>query len=149
MRCTISLILIPFCLLGQPMPHSHFGLSTAESKGHSERPHIHVCGGHRHDHGSNGHTHTHHSHPRSESPLIPTDRGHEPDHDHDAVYLSNCIYDARFPVVQRTSDAITLIGMWITTSDLGQLRISCDCAIDHRDPYGGVPLYLSIASLRI
>ncbi len=60
MRCAISLILIPMCLFGQGLPHSHGGSDISEPADHAVRPHVHLYASRPHHDHENGVEHDHH-----------------------------------------------------------------------------------------
>lgn len=142
MNRLLSLLLIPFFVLGQALPHSHAGTGVAESSDHALRPHVHLHG-HEHAHDD------HHDHADSdESPsridlLLPAD-----DHDSDAVYLA-----ASAQSLTRVSGSLAVdvhladwaaIPMPITVDTRSRYRTS-----DPPDRYATLPIYLLTASLRL
>ncbi|QEG41304.1 hypothetical protein [Roseimaritima ulvae] len=138
----ISLLLIPFLVLGQCLPHSHAGSGVAEPDGHALRPHVHL---HAHDHAHGDH-HEHADESESSSPsdsLSPA-----ADHDSDAVYLI-----ASGQSLTRTSGAIETevhSADWIAlpvslTVDIRPRWRTSDTPVRYRT----MPIYLLTASLRL
>ena len=90
MRWFVSLLLIPMCLLGNPLPHAHCGSGASGPADHAARPHIHLLGGHhpfhspmaQHRHGQAGHNHD--QPPSQASTVCPMG-----DHEADAFYLAD------------------------------------------------------------
>jgi hypothetical protein len=99
MRRVIALLLIPMCLIGQGMPHSHAGTGVCEPDGHAARPHVHLHCGHDHQEAVEAHGHDHadaadHDHHQA---TMASERTQAPvfapvaDHDSDAFYLGNVV----------------------------------------------------------
>ena len=151
MRPLISLLLIPFFVLGQSLPHSHAGTGVVHSSDHDARPHVHFSGGHSHDnrHVEASHNHDHES-VHSESVGVSGIGVSCPpfDHDSDAIYLPSSTSFASRVVVSDPMD-------WVSDD----ARIYCwsefevepkpggRIAVSQRN--AGIPIYLLVASLRI
>ena len=163
MRPLISLLLIPFFVLGQSLPHSHAGTGASHSGDHGARPHVHFLGGHSHD---NRHVEASHHHDRQADHHRKGGHDREEDHselvgvagigvycpavDHDAnaIYLPTSTSFASRVVV---SDHID----WV--SDDSQIYCWLELEVQPK-PGGriapprrnaGIPIYLLVASLRI
>lgn len=96
MRCAISLLLIPMCLFGQSLPHSHGGSRMGEPADRAARPHVHLHASHHHHHHGDGVEHDHHhakvekhsSHHRGAKKQLKTPAFMaQADHDEDAFYV--------------------------------------------------------------
>jgi hypothetical protein len=151
MRPLISLLPIPFFVLGQSLPHSHAGTGVEHSSDHGGRPHVHFSGSHSHD---NRHVEASHHHDReaehSESVGVAGIGVSCPplDHDADAIYLPTSTSFASRVVV---SDQID----WVSDD----ARIYCWLELEVQPKPGGritppqrndgIPIYLLVASLRI
>jgi hypothetical protein len=92
MRRVIALFLIPMCLFGQGMPHSHAGTGVCEPEGHAARPHVHfdhhdAVAAHGHHHADAADRDHHHAPVTSEK-----SKSHAfapvADHDADAFYFT-------------------------------------------------------------
>jgi len=159
MRRFVSLVLISLCLVGQSWSHSHTEYGMSEPDGHSAQPHIHLRGEHRHEHGHHhGHTHkaSHHHGPAApdrrhgaNDPAVPKIDVPLTDHDQDAVYLVDLAYDGRCHVLPLTVDSTRLAGTWSIVPALRPLFPTSAGVFDLPDPYGGLPIFLRTASLRI
>jgi len=85
----VVLILVALQLFLNGVAHSCFHVPATGGAGHLSRPHIHLAGhAHHssHDHGGHGH-----SHGTTDDTSVPADAATspmEPEHDHDAVYVS-------------------------------------------------------------
>ncbi len=138
----LSLLLIPFFVLGQCLPHTHAGTGVAEPSGHALRPHVHLHG-HEHAHVD------HHGHAdASESPppndlLLPAE-----EHDSDAVYLA-----ASAQSLTRASGSLA-----VDVHSTDWVAVSMPMAVDTRsryrtndppDRYATLPIYLLTASIRL
>lgn len=142
----LSLLLIPFFVLGQCLPHSHASSGVAEPDGHALRPHVHLHG-HVHDdvHARDDH-HEHADEGESTSPndsLAPA-----AEHDSDAVYLV-----ASGQSLTRTSGAI---GIEVHSADWVAFSVPITVDVRSRwrtsdppDRYRTLPIYLLTASLRL
>ncbi len=138
----LSLLLIPFFVLGQCLPHSHAGSGVAEPDGHALRPHVHL---HGHDH---AHDSDHEYLDESESTSSSDSLSPAAEHDSDAVYLV-----ASGQSLTRTSGAI---GIEVHSADW--VAFSVPITVDVRprwrtsdppDRYRTLPIYLLTASLRL
>ena len=158
MRRFVSLLLIPLCLFGAPMPHSHHGTSVAEPNNHAMQPHLHLAGGHNHGHphsASHGHRHSaaldhHHDH-EEDSGATGSDPGVAPltDHDADALYLTEQTSDGRRHVVEPPTGAYAMQAIVVDDDRLGRQEAHLKWAWPPPDADGGLPIYLRISSLRI
>ncbi|PAY16878.1 hypothetical protein CKO51_24380 [Rhodopirellula sp. SM50] len=138
----LSLLLIPFFVLGQCLPHSHAGSGVAEPDGHGLRPHVHLHGyDHAHD--------DHHEHVDEGDSVSPNDSlSPAAEHDSDAVYLA-----ASGQSLARTSGSI---GLEVHSAEWGvcsvpltvDIRARCRTG-DPPDRYRTLPIYLLTASLRL
>lgn len=167
-----SLLLIPFFVLGQAVPHTHAGTGVTEPNGHDLRPHVHLNGhthdhhhphGHAHPHGqahSHGHAHSHdddHNHAAlheqastgeqagPNSRLIPPTN-----HDSDAIYFAasgDCLTRvlASFSGVVDAADSVIMALSWPIAVE-ARLR-ACPCGPPDR--YATLPIYLLTASFRL
>jgi len=151
MRSLISLLLIPFFVLGQVLPHSHAGTGVGQPSDHAARLHVHVPGGHSHHH---HHHRTGQNHHHDDDAGV-TDKVDENgfcglliDHDADAIYLAA---STRLVVrvvaadrVDASSDA-AVIDCWLER----EIQPRPGGRIAPPERHAGVPIYLRIASLRI
>ncbi|EMI17602.1 putative secreted protein [Rhodopirellula maiorica SM1] len=142
----VSLLLIPFFVLGQALPHSHAGTGVAEPEGHSLRPHVHL---HSHDHHHGDETH-HHDHHAAEDDLATDAQGllPAPDHDSDAFYLA-----ASGQSLTRHTQSIE-VDVHVADWDAFLLPFAVDTRCHYRisvppDPHATLPIYLLTASLRL
>ncbi|WDQ18076.1 hypothetical protein [Rhodopirellula sp. P2] len=150
----LSLLLIPFFVLGQASPHSHAGSGVVEPEGHANRPHVHLLASQSHD--EDGHHHGH-SHFGGDDDASEDGDGETngvslsslpADHDSDAVYLgqsgtavarSSMILDIDLAcLVFASSEAVC----WPLE---GQSRVH-HSFLDRGSP---LPIYLLVRSLRI
>lgn len=138
----LSLLLIPFFVLGQCVPHSHAGSGLAEPDGHAIRPHVHL---HGHDH---GHDHAHEHADEGESTSANDSLSPAAEHDSDAVYL-----DVSGQSLTRTSVAI---GIEVHSADWVAFSVPLTFDVRSRrrtgdppDRYRTLPIYLLTASLRL
>ena len=136
----VSLLLIPFFVLGQALTHSHAGTGIADPDGHASHPHVHL----------HGHEHSDHHHNPSAEDAKPS-QGDElscaVDHDADAIYFNESA---------KLTRACTSIAIAIRLDDFvvysvpvvveGQCRYH---AGDPPDLHAKLPIYLLIASLRL
>ncbi|MFG0261361.1 MAG: hypothetical protein ACF788_03125 [Novipirellula sp. JB048] len=148
----VSLLLIPFFVLGQALPHSHAGTGMVEPDGHALRPHLHL---HSHDHHHHHGDEHHHHHAEVQDPgaqaagisagIFPV-----PDHDADALYLA-----ASGPPLTPPSPSIPIevpVAGWdalitpLATGFDAQRRYRTS---DPPDPLTTLPIYLLTASLRL
>ena len=160
MNRLVSLLLIPFFVLGQAMPHTHAGTGVTEPNGHDLRPHVHLNGythGHHHPH---GHAHSHdddhnHAAPREQastgeragpiSRLIPST-----DHDSDTIYFAasgDCLTRvlASLSGEVDAADSVVMALLWPIAVE-ARLR-ACTCGPPDR--YATLPIYLLTASFRL
>ncbi|TWU22393.1 hypothetical protein Pla52o_34490 [Novipirellula galeiformis] len=145
----VSLLLIPFFVLGQALPHSHAGTSVAEPDGHALRPHLHLHS-HDHHHGDETHHHDHADRHAGEEDLAADAQGISPapDHDSDALYLA-----ASEQSLTRHSQSIT-IEVQAADWDVFIVPYEVDTRCRYRtsdppDPMAALPIYLLTASLRL
>ena len=141
----VTILLIPFLLVGNALAHSH-GMAAHQSSNNG-RAHIHVAsaphhGHHSHDSDGHHHGHDHESDGHESAPVTPVD------HDSDAIYLASA--DDAFTPTDRVSF---------------ELGCSCFfdaplCIVDDSRPPAAVsftptastpelPLYLLHAALRL
>ncbi|WP_145271610.1 hypothetical protein [Planctomycetes bacterium SV_7m_r] len=159
MNRLVTLMMVPFFVLGQALPHSHAGTGVVVPDGHLARAHFHLFGDHHHDH-NHGHHHDHdgdkHQHHKSVEQADATDANPATsatislptDHDSDAIYLIDADGSANRIATAPQGDS-TATG-W-TTFPLSNGR---DRHVAHRlghppDLGTGRPVYLLIASLRL
>ncbi|GAA4463630.1 hypothetical protein [Novipirellula rosea] len=145
----VSLLLIPFFVLGQALPHSHAGTGVAEPEGHAVRPHLHL---HSHDHHHDGesHDHDHADRHAGEDDLAADAEGILPasDHDSDALYLT-----ASGQSLTRHSQSFE-IDVYAANLDASTLPVVVDTRCRYHasvppDPLATLPIYLLTASLRL
>ena len=140
----VALLLIPLCLLGQAMPHSHAGSRSGEPEDHGDRPHVHL--GHHHGH-SHECDHRHH-HDDEECPA-----GNRvcsgTDHDSDAVYLGDFLASVSLKTVSAPAAASIVAALWSTCVPVVPAVTVCRYLAAPPDPSGGLPVYLRTTSLRI
>ncbi len=146
----VSLLLVPFFVLGQALPHSHAGTSVVEPDGHSIRAHIHVAGGHHHDH--DGDEHEHHDGDQSDAAGSKTATSAAvsaaTDHDSDAFYLAESNWTASRTVAKPRMDSAVLV--WASFAPLMKPDAREVCRLgEPPDRYAGLPVYLLTASLRL
>lgn len=137
----ISLLLIPFFVLGQGLPHAHAGTGVAAPDRHAARPHVHWSG---HDHGHHDHdVHAAELESAGGCSLLPSS-----EHDSDAVYLAASTGSATRLSGVVLFDVCSLNqGAGIASLDNG-LRMWCRCG-DPPDRFATLPIYLLTASLRL
>lgn len=138
----LSLLLIPFFVLGQCLPHSHAGSGVAEPDGHALRSHVHL---HVHDHAHDS-DHEHLDETESTSPSDSLSPAAE--HDSDAVYLVSSGQS-----LARTSGSI---GIEVDSTDWVAFSVPLTVDVETRwrtsdppDRYRTLPIYLLTASLRL
>ena len=149
MRALISLLLIPFFVMGQALPHSHAGTGVEHPRDHAARPHMHVSGGHSHDHAGESQHHDDEVGCCVSANVFESGFCCLPiDHDTDAIYLA-----ASTSLVSRVlatdqvdvaRDAVIIDG-WLERA----VQPKPGGRIAPPDRYAGVPIYLLVASLRI
>jgi hypothetical protein len=160
MRRVIALLLIPMCLFGQGMPHSHAGTGVCEPEGHAARPHVHLHCGHDHDEVVAAHDH-HHADAANHDHLqvrVTSERTNAPafapiaDHDADAFYLGNVVPSVGCKQTVNSRNE----GQWFA-SDTGNQGFFASL-VPGRGEFSGVappgfvtelPILLRTASLRI
>lgn len=145
----VSLLLIPLCLLGQPMPHAHSGSDANTPKDHDARPHVHIGGGHSHSHGKAHHHGAAAGHHHDDDGPVQNAVSSLADHESDALYLSDFRADGSLKKVQSPTDAIPLSVVWELVWPVVQSESPCWNVMQPPDPFGGMPVYLRTASLRI
>jgi len=142
MNGLLSLLLIPFFVLGQALPHSHAGTGVAESSGHALRPHLHLHS-HEHSHGD------HHEHADESDATSPSDLlSPAAEHDSDAVYLAASgqlltRVSGSFGIDVHTTDWVA-VSLPIVVDTRSRMRTS-----DPPDRYATLPIFLLTASLRL
>ncbi|WP_345684731.1 hypothetical protein [Novipirellula caenicola] len=141
----VSLLLIPFFVLGQALPHSHAGTGVAQPDGHALRPHVHMHS-HAHHHGDE----TDHHHDADEKDVAADVEGIVPaaDHDSDALYLT-----ASGQSLTRHSQSFE-IDVYAANLDASTLPVMVDTRCRYHasvppDPLAALPIYLLTASLRL
>lgn len=142
----VSLLLVPFFVLGQALPHSHAGTGVVEPDGHSIRAHIHLSGDHHHDHDGD----EHHQSADATGPKTATSAAISvpADHDSDAVYLADTDWTASRTVAAPQVDSTEVV--WTSFAPSVGRDISLGWRLDHPpDRYAGLPVYLLTASLRL
>ncbi len=148
MNRIVSLLLIPFFVLGQALPHSHAGSGITEPDGHAERPHVHVSK-HDHDHGNGNGAHSHSEHQSEEGNAIDSDVVTSAnEHDSDAVYL---IASSDLMTLPTHSTAVDgLVANWQVAAI--PLAAKSECQFHSGAPpnrYATLPIFLLTASLRL
>jgi hypothetical protein len=144
----VSLLLVPFFVLGQALPHSHAGTGMFEPDGHSIRAHIHVAGGHHHDHDGDEHHHVDQSDATGSRTARSTAFSAATDHDSDAFYLAETNWTASRTVATPQIDSAVLV--W--TSFVPSVERAAHEGSRFGNPpdrYAGLPIYLLTASLRL
>jgi hypothetical protein len=148
----LSLLLIPMFVLGQMMPHSHAGSGMVEPDDHASRPHVHLSVDHSHHHGDD-HDHADGEHNDDAVNNEADSHGNTGyslprEHDADAIYLGHSI-----ALVARSAAPHP-----VDFSDCGWAeeyqrdpRASLPEILRSTAPerYGGLPIYLLVASLRL
>jgi len=151
MRTLISLLLIPFFVLGQCLPHAHAGTGVEQPSDHTARLHVHVSGGHSHDHHHAGEDHHHDDEAGRCGSENVVERGFcclPVDHDADAIYLA-----ASTSFVGRVVAADHVDVSWNVVTINGWLERAVQpkpgVRIAPPERYAGVPIYLLVNSLRL
>lgn len=151
MRRVLSLLLIPMCLTGPARPHAHAG---SEPGDHDVRPHVHVGHAHVHRHGSST-PHRHHG-PKSAAHRHPRSGGGRAGwtaprnaHDADSLYLTQVVVTARGREAARPVDGPNATGCPSPVFSVGSAPRGVVTAPDPPDPFGGRPIFLRTASLRL
>ncbi len=141
----ISLLLIPFVVLGQGLPHSHTGIGVSKPNGHSLRPHVHLH--------SLDYAHAHAEHADSNQQASSKDKksihgdfvSPVADHDSDAIYLL-----ATTELI-RTCPSIVidfLVADWAAYPSPAVVLEQCRYRTgDPPDKHAGLPFYLLESSL--
>jgi hypothetical protein len=145
----MSLLLIPLCLLGQPMPHAHHGSDVSTPKGHDTRPHVHIGGGHSHSHEKGHHHGVAAGHHHDDEGRAQTAVSSLADHENDALYFSDFPADGSLKRGQLPTDSIPLLVVWELIWPSVQDEWPCWLVMHPPDLFGGLPVYLRTASLRI
>jgi hypothetical protein len=146
MRTLLSLLLIPFFVLGQVLPHSHAGTGVNEPDDHAVRPHVHLSIGHSHHH-HDGSDH-HHADVVSEALVAVACLSPRVDHNSDAIYLVPST-----STVGRVSTALSIcVASFPAINDCWGYQPVV--ALTRRfgvayQRYDGLPIYLLVASLRL
>lgn len=138
----VSLLLIPFFVLGQSLPHSHAGTGVSGPSDHALRPHVHVHG-HDDDH-DNQHRHADEVETTSQNCQSLSTA----DHDSDAVYFA-----ASSQSVTRSAGALP-VDVFMTTWIVGFVPLPVDTRSRYRtedppDRHTTLAIYLLTASLRL
>ncbi len=144
MSRVVALLLIPLCLLGQPMPHAHSVAEHDQRSKHDGRAHIHL--GHSHHHGH--HAHGDHHHHGDEAPLQSVSE--LPEHDADAIFLGDFHASGSLKKVDVPQCPLmtALLWSWLTPI-LVDVDQHSSYVLSPPDPLGGTPVYLKTTSLRI
>jgi hypothetical protein len=146
MNRIVSLLLIPFFVLGQALPHSHAGSGIAEPGGHTERPHVHVST-HHHDHGNAAHSHSDHQ-SEGGNPVNSDGVTSANEHDSDAVYL---VASPDLMTLPTQSTAVRgVVANWQVA--VLPLAAKSECQFRSGAPpnrYAALPIFLLTASLRL
>lgn len=143
MSRVVAFLLIPLCLMGQPMPHAHAGLAGKDH--HDGRNHVHLGHRHHHSHGA-GHRHHHHH----DDDARPQGCSELPDHDADAVFLGDLSAgDPLKRVAAPQWDLVIDVSRALLVPLIAVDRVRCRYVVDPPDPSSGTPVYLQTASLRI
>jgi hypothetical protein len=144
-RCLTAALAIAYLAFHlATVPHAHEAAASSEHDG----SHIHVSWFEGED-SEPGHTHHGHSHSHAEH-SHPPDRSTEPEHDSDAVYLSN---DPGIGVIGKTLDAVDQLTVCpISAVPLLRTMETSICSFDAYSPTNcrtHCPLYLALRALRI
>ncbi len=134
----IVILLIPLCLIGQPLPHAHGQARAGDSAEYAARPHVHfhqlslVCGlDGCPDHGGTNSVST------------------TSEHDQDAIYLGDFRADGSLKKVSLVDSAILLAAAWDRHMPSGQLAGTLAQVVSTRAPLSDTPIFLLTGSLRI
>lgn len=147
MNRLVSLLLVPFFVLGQALPHSHAGTGVLQPDGHSTRAHFHLVVGHHQDH---DYEHDHHhtgdqaeaGHSESAALSVPGD------HDSDAIYLADTDWTVSRTVSAPQVDSTAVVWTSFVPSVGREVRLCC--RMEHPpDRDAGLPIYLLTGSLRL
>ena len=150
MNRLLSILLIPFFVLGQTLPHSHAGSGMVEREDHASRPHLHLSSADSHDHDGEvdpGHDH-HHGGKASDESTKTKSLSATLDHDSDAIY----VVQSNSTLARSTAFAKLSFVFICTLSEVFADRLDRPCL--HRsnqlpDRSAGLPIYLLVASLRL
>lgn len=165
MRTLISIVLIPLCMLGQCLPHSHTGVSAHSLDDHSSRPHVHLSGGHHHGPNDDHHPHDgpvnleqehHHSafgDDEIDQPcLVQSDSkpcaviAVPADHDSDAIYFADPSYAVKLAGSVPKVDALDLACGSFSPRVLGGAGVHK--RVGHPpDRFASLPIFLTVSSL--
>ncbi|MEO8269183.1 MAG: hypothetical protein ABI557_05655 [Aureliella sp.] len=147
----VSLLLIPFFVLGQALPHSHAGTSVEQTNDHASRPHVHLSSDHSHDlhHAETSHHHNGEVDYFDSANAAGTSVSSPPfSHDADAIYLAaSTSLASRVVATQKiywASDEVIvdcLFKLAAVPKAGGRVAPPERCA--------SVPIYLLVSSLRI
>jgi len=141
----VTILLIPFLLVGNALAHSH-GMAAHQSTNHG-RAHIHVAsapqhGHHSHDCDDHHHGHDHASDEHESAPITPVE------HDSDAIYLASAD-DAYTPTdrvsLELGSSCFFDAPLCIVDDSRPPAVLSCPCTASTPE----LPLYLLHAALRL
>ncbi|MEO8268482.1 MAG: hypothetical protein ABI557_02105 [Aureliella sp.] len=151
MNRLLSLLLIPFFVLGQALPHSHAGTGVHQPADHAARPHVHLSGGHSHNHDCDDHSHSHVDQVALANPVESAQAAVSStpvEHDSDAIYLAQSnSFPGRVSAIGQLSFAS--VGTFVELlSDRPVLSGVC-CSKQSSDRSAGLPIYLLVASLRL
>lgn len=160
MRRVISLLLMPFCLIGQGVPHTHWGTGVCEPHDHASRSHVHLHGAVQDNHSHGHHAHHHganiaaHHHDDDDAETLPTLPAFTTiaDHDADAFYVNgNTPTNGRRPADQiaSTDDLAASVFSHTRLTDPHCARLGRCFGVAPPGSAGHLPLYLANASLRI
>lgn len=151
MNRLLSLLLIPFFVLGQALPHSHAGIGVHQPDDHAARPHVHLSGGHSHHHDCDDHSHSHADQVASTNPVdsVQTDVSATPvEHDSDAIYLAQ---SNSFPVRASAIGQLSFATVGTLVEYLSDRPVPSGvcCSKQSLDRSAGLPIYLLVNSLRL
>ncbi|WP_146516491.1 hypothetical protein [Rubripirellula amarantea] len=145
----LSLLLIPLFVLGQSLPHSHLGSGIGTPSDHANRPHVHLGGGHSH-HDDGDHHHDHDETGVDDLACSATGFAlslpHQ--HDSDAVYLASASIAVGRSAAAPSTDAVSVDACLSIESARPHVPMSSPRNVSARR-YGGLPIYLLTASLRL
>lgn len=148
MNRLVSLLLIPFFVLGQTLPHSHAGSRIVEPDGHAERPHVHFST-HDHNHSHARGAHSHSDRPSDGDTDVDGDGLSSADgHDSDAVYLN--VSPHLMTLTAQATASQGQVANWQVA--VIPLAAKSECRFRSGDPpdrYAVLPIFLLTASLRL
>ncbi len=149
MNRLLSLLLIPFFVLGQVLPHSHAGIGVHQPDDHAARPHVHLFGGHSHHHDSDDHSHVDQAASTNPVDSIGTVVAATPvEHDSDAIYLAQSnSFPSRASAIGQLSFAT--VGTIVELLSDRPVPSGVCCSKITLDRCAGLPIYLLVASLRL